>query len=161
MVTFADIDIEQPVDGVPYCVDKALTTSEVDLAEPVATLFNQALVATVLFTAGPGAVSPSYVVLQSSLDGGQTWWDAAWCQSSITTGTDVFVMAAGQPWALVTRQTRATGTAPGGSSAILGMLGGLIRFVGKTGTGAGGTSSSSSGPPPMAVSINFKQLGLR
>lgn len=161
MVTYANISVDTPPDGQPYCTNRALTTTETDLGAPQAVLYHHSLIATVFFQANPGAVSPTYVVLQSTVDGGQTWFDLAGVLWTGISGQALFLLSAGTPRESVAQeQTRTAGTAPGASFANQLPLGGQVRFVGKTGAGGGG-GSSSPGPDPLRVTINYKMEGLR
>lgn len=173
MVTQANITPNVASDGLPYAIAATMPTVEADLynsaripnAPPVPVLYDRALMAVVTFTAGPGAVGPSYVVLQVSVDGGKTWIDVSWCVWNGTSGTATFVLSAGSDGANSFQQTRSANTAPAASGFNTCALGGLFRFVGRTGPGSSASPSPgpspSPGVAPMAVTIWYKGLGLR
>lgn len=173
MVQTANITPNKAVDGLAYAVARTMPTVEGDLynsnlipnAPPVPALYDRALVATVTFVAGPGAVGPSYVVLQMSVDGGNTWVDVSWCVTNITSGSATFVLSAGSDGANSFAQTRQANTSPASSGFNQCALGGVFRFVGRTGPGSSASPSPgpspSPGVAPMSVSIWYKGLGLR
>jgi hypothetical protein len=128
----------------------------------VPVLYNQAVSAIVEFTAN-GATPPAYCIMQTDWSDG-VWADVAWCQTNITTGTATFALSSFTQGPGAFQQTRAAGTAPGGTgSNPVAALGGRIRFVGKTAAGASPSPSPSPSPsgPPMLVTIRLRQLGLR
>jgi hypothetical protein len=158
MPTYASTTLATLVDGNPYCTNRALTSQELDLGTPISVVYNSSIIAVVTFNLSGN--TSSYVVMQTSVDGGTTWVDMAWCVTT-SSGILIFVLSGGMDGANAFQNTRAAGTAPlsAGSNQI--PLGGLIRFVGK-GTGTSSSSSSSAGSlPPLGVSISYKTVGLR
>lgn len=177
MPKFANTTPNPVKDGVVYALNKVLTSLESDLYNggrndlpPVPTLYDRAVLASVTFNAGAGATGPAYVVLQTSVDGGQTWLDLAWCTWPGTQGATTFFLSAGSDGANVFQQVRPAGTAPGssGNQAATGAnqccLGGQLRFVGKAGvtpSSSPGPGQSSSASPGITVNIYYRALGLR
>jgi len=164
MVTYANIIPAAATDGLPYATSKALTGTEADLynqtippgVDPAPVLYDQAIlvVATMVIAGGP-ATNSSYLVLQTSVDGGTTWIDVAWCLlTSTSNGSNIFGLSAGSSGSNSFQQSRASGTAPSSNGSQQTPLGGIMRLVGKT-TLSGGSS------PSVTVTANFKLLGLR
>lgn len=169
-MTFANTNLPAASDGLPYCVGKTVPTTEADLFNqqtpnqpPVPLLYNQAVVATVVLTAAPGARGPTYVILQSSCDNGQTWFDVSWLQTAFTSGSQTFVLSGGTSGSNAFQQSRQANTAPGSSGYQQIPLGGIFRFVGKTGSASSASPSPSPSPgvAPMQATIYFRLLGLR
>ncbi len=171
MPNFANATLLPFKDGVAYALAKTVPSVEADLyngnlpnAPPLPVLYDQALLASVTFTAGSGAQGPTYVVLQTSVDNGASWIDVAWCQWAGTSGSATFVLSGGSSGGNSFQQTRQPGTAPGNGYNQT-PLGGLVRFVGRTGPGASASPSpgpsASPGVAAMAVTVYFRMLGLR
>lgn len=162
MTVYANITPAVSADGIPYATSFTLTGTEGDIynqtggVDPPQVIYNQAVLCVLsLVIAGSPDTNSSYIVLQTSLDGGTTWIDLAWCLLTETSnGTSIFVLSAGSSGANAFQQTRAAGTAPASNSSQQTPLGGLLRLVGKT-TLSGGTS------PTVKVTASIKQLGLR
>jgi hypothetical protein len=161
MTTFANINPAVAADGVPYALNFPLTGTEGDIfnqggSDPRPVIYNQATIVVVNMTiAGGPASNSSYVILQTSLDGGTTWVDLAWCLLTATAnGLNEFALSAGSSGSNSFQQTRAAGTAPASNGSQQTPLGGLLRLVGQA-TLSGGTA------PSVTVSANMKMLGLR
>jgi hypothetical protein len=161
MVVFAPTAPQPSVDGVAYCTSAPVPTAEADLGSPLPVLYGQAFSAIVELTAN-GATAPTWVVAQVDFGDG-VFVDAAWCQSSLVTGTATFVLSLFAQGPGAFQQTRAAGTPPGTGTNPLASLGGRIRFVGRTGAGASPSPSPSPSPsaPPMLATIRVRFLGLR
>lgn len=172
MPQYANINPTAAQDGIAYALAKTVPSVEGDLYNgnlpnfpPVPVLYDQAILAVVTFTAGPGATSPTYCLMQTSVDNGATWIDVAWCQWAGTSGTATFVLSGGVAGANAFQQTRKANTAPGSSGFNQVPLGGLVRFIGRTGAGSSASPSpgpsASPGVAAMAVTIYYRMLGLR
>jgi hypothetical protein len=162
MPVFAPTLPQPSLDGLAYCTAAVVPTTEGDLAAPVPTLYGQAASAVVELTAN-GATAPTYVIMQTDFGDG-VFVDVAWGQTSIVTGTATFVLSLFAQGPGAFQQTRAAGTAPGGTGTNpLAALGGRIRFVGQTGKAASPSPSPSPSPagPPMLATIRLRFLGLR
>ena len=159
--------------GVVYASNYLLPAAEADLSSilypeqtPPPTLYGCAVQASVQFSfAGNVSSNSAYVVLQTGWGDG-TWFDVAWCNISVITGTPLYYLASGRYGPNVFLQNRAVGTAPGPANSYnnTGILG-QIRFVGKASVGFA-TSSSSMSPipgvvPGVYVTVKYKLDGRR
>jgi len=151
---FASIALNTPKnDGMVYCTSVALPPTEGDLGAPIDVPYAQALLAQVNLAAqGSIGSQNGYVVVQQSLDG-TNWFDLAWFLTTMTTGTEVWMLSTNSQGANALKQTRAAGAAPGSTGSTTMMMGGLIRFIGKT--------SLPTGPNAVLATVLAKFLGLR
>jgi len=164
---FANAAMAQLLDGIIYSNLVPLTNQEVDLStqatpygfDPLPVKFGQAFHAGVLLTTqGSVPAETCYIVAQTGNDN-VNWIDLAWIVSTITTGSQYFVLTGGGFGNNALQQTRAVNTAPGSSGSNAIPLGGLLRFVGRTTLGS---SSSPSGTiAAVLATITCKILGLR
>ena len=160
-----------PTDGVLYANAVPLTTTEaslnggtgVETTDPIPVAYGQAIVATVRLSINGLIVgNNTYVVMQTDLGDG-IWVDVAWIVWTGTQGTPTFVMSAGGAGAMnnAFQQSRQSGQFPqpqaAGSNALV--LGGRVRFVGKT-TMVGGSSSVQGTTTAVSATIRYKVLGL-
>lgn len=165
MSSFANAQLNQPKDGWPYCLNVPLMNQEADLTtlafqfQPLPVSFGQSFMATVLLMAqGSVPAETCYVVAQTSNDN-SNWIDVAWLVSTITTGTQLWVLSGGGQLNNALQQTRQANTAPGSSGSNAIPLGGSLRFVGRTTLGS---SSSPSGTlAAILATINVKIMALR
>jgi len=154
-------------DGIPYCTNVPLTTTEAHLGDlikspdPIAVEYGQVIEAVVRFTVnGLLTGNLTYVVLQTDMGDGN-WIDVAWIVSTLSQGTATFVIAAGGLgiWNTVIQQSRTVGQPPtpqsNGSNAI--PLGGRVQFVGKA-TSTGGSSSVAGTTAQVLASITCKLM---
>lgn len=162
-VTYANVFNTTLTDGIIYAASKTLTTSEVSIfnqtsppgIDPVPVLYGQAVIGIgVLTVTGTPDTNSTYIVLQTSNDGGTTWFDLAWFLWTGVTGTATFELSGGAAGANSVQQSRASGTAPSSNGSNQTPLGGLFRFVGKK-VVTGGTA------PAVTISLRYKLLGLR
>jgi hypothetical protein len=162
--TYASTTPIATVDGIPYAKAAVLPagpTGEADIfngvqGDPIPIAWEAVITAFVklTYTGSPSGNTATYVVMQTSYDGGTTWVDVAWFKDTNTSGTNLYVMSGGIIANSSINNTRALGTSPAtnGSNAI--PLGGVVRFVGQT-TLTGGSS------PTAVVSLWYKLQGLR
>jgi hypothetical protein len=144
------------VDGVPYCTNVVMPTAaaDTDLGTPIGTSFAQALTAVVeLSVSGSPGTNSTYIICQGDWGDGN-FVDLSWALSTITSGSDNFVLSAGTAGANAVRQTRTPGTPPGSSGSVQLPLPGRIRFVGRSQL-TGGSS------PQVKATVLVKLLGLR
>lgn len=167
MPTFANVTPIAAVDGVLYANAVPLTSTEADLfnlvsgLDPIPVVYGQAVLAIVkLVVSGSPGQNSTYVVMQTDLGDG-VWVDVAWCKYTDTQLTQTFVLSAGGVGSInnAFQNSRASGSAPGSSGSNQMLLGGRIRFVGKT-TFTGGSSASSGGTIGVLATIRYKLLGL-
>jgi hypothetical protein len=153
-------------DGIDYSVSVPLTSNEADLfggvgaqgVDPVPVLWGQVILAIVqLKISGSIATDSCYIVMQTDFGDG-IWIDVAWIVSTLTTGTQTFVLCGGNNGAAnnAFQQTRAAGTAPGSNGSNAMPLGGRIRFVGKATTTGGSSSAAPGVAPGVQASISYK-----
>jgi hypothetical protein len=158
-VTYANTKPNALVDGLVYSAAKSLPATEADIfngpgLDPIPTIYNSAILAVVKFTISGGpATNSAYVTMQSSVDGGVTWFDIAGCLCTALSGSVTFAISCGSAGSLAVQQTRANGTAPSTSGANQLPLGGVVRFTGQQ-TLTGGTN------PAVKVDISYKLLPL-
>lgn len=171
MPTYANITAPSRADGIAYATAVPLTSTEADLyngqtlpntGDPVPVLFGQAIQAVVqLSVAGAPASNSTYVVMQTDLGDG-VWVDVAWCFWNGTQGSATFVLSGGVAGNNAFQQSRQAGAVPtpqaNGSNAMV--LGGRIRFVGRTAL-SGGSSYSVGGFAGVLATIRYKLLALR
>lgn len=158
---YANVIPPVATDGVPYAVNKTLTSSEADVGNqtgamaPPATLpYHRGILASVeLSVAGAPASNSTYVVMQTDL-GDNVWYDVAWCLWTGTTGSANFLLAGGAWSAGAFQQSRALGTAPASSGSNAVPIGTRVRFVGKAAL-TGGTS------PAVTATVTYHPSGLR
>lgn len=161
-MTFANASLTPTTDGIAYATAKALTGTEVDLANvtaldeptPVPLPYQAAVAADVVFTVtGTPDATSAYVVMQTDLGDG-VWFDVAWALATATSGTASYLLSAGVAGSNAFQQSRASGTAPSSSGSNQCVLGARIRFVGKV-TFTNGTS------PKATVTVKYKLVPLR
>lgn len=159
-----------PTDGIDYAVAVPLTSTEADLnggtevqvATPIPTTFGQAISAVIQLTVtGIITGNSTYVVMQMDMGDG-IWVDLNWCFWNGNQGSAVFVFSNGIAGANTIQQTRQSGQVPNpqASGANQLMLGGRIRFVGKT-VMIGGSSGVSGTPVQVSANISYRLLGPR
>jgi hypothetical protein len=94
--------------------------------------------------------------------GDGVWVDMNWVFWSGTQGTAIFVMSNGIAGANSFQQSRGAGAVPtpqaNGSNQMV--LGGRIRFVGKT-IMTGGSSGAPGVPAQVTATIRYRLLGMR
>lgn len=154
-------------DGIAYCTNVPLTTTEADLGDglltprPIATTFGAAIVAVVQLSINGNITGNStYVVMQMDLGDG-VWVDLNWAFWNSTTGSATFVFSNGVAGADTFQQSRNSGAVPNpqaNGSNQMG-LGGRIRFVGQTRM-TGGSSSAPGVTTAVSATIKYKLLGL-
>jgi hypothetical protein len=158
-------------DGVIYSSNVPITGTEADLwggsgvqvPDPIPVAYGAGLIAVVqLVINGHLTGNNTYVVMQADLGDG-VWVDLNWL---VWTGTDasvpvVFVFSNGVAGANSFQQSRIAGQSPNPqqSGANQMVLGGRIRFVGRT-TSVGGSSSLSGVATAVIANIRYKVLGL-
>ncbi len=170
---YASASILGQTDGVTYASSALMPGAEGDLyngtgidQSPPAVLYGLAVQASVQFTFQGNVGSDSaYVVMQTGFGDGN-WFDVAWCNTSVISGTPLYYLASGRYGPNVFQQSRTVGTAPGPANSYntTGVLG-QIRFVGKATVGFLTSSSSLSAVPGVIpgvyVTIRYKLEGHR
>lgn len=168
-MTTANIIPTAGSDGIPYAVNVPLTSTEADLnggtnvpTSPVQIEAGQSIIAIVqLSVTGIITGNTAYVVMQVDLGDG-VWADVCWCVWNGSQGSATFVMSNGIAGANVFQQSRQAGQPPNpqssGSNQM--MLGGRIRFVGKS-IFTGGSSSLFGTPTAVNATIRYRLLHLR
>lgn len=162
MPTYANATPIAVVDGLVYASSVPLTTTEADLGTAVPITFNEAVQAVVQLTvSGAPAGNSTYVVMQTDLGDG-VWIDVAWCMYTNTQAAGTFVLSGGIAGNNAFQQSRQANSPPtpqaSGSNAMV--LGGRLRFVGRTQL-TGGSSYSAGGFAGVRATITYKLLGLR
>lgn len=156
-----------PTDGVLYASAVPLTASEAVLGDAlvcpalIPTSFGAAIVAVVqLSINGFITANSTYVVMQIDLGDG-IWIDINWLFWNQVQGTAKFVFSNGVAGANTFQHTRNSGSVPtpqaSGSNQMV--LGGRIRFVGRT-VMNGGSSSAPGVSTQVSATITYKLLGL-
>lgn len=166
----ANIIPTAPTDGIAYAVAVPLTSTEADLwggtgvqvADPIPTTYGAALIAVVQLAAnGIITGNSTYIVMQMDMGDG-VWVDLNWLFWNQVQGSATFVFSNGVAGALTFQQSRNSGQVPNpqanGSNQMV--LGGRIRFVGKTVMTAG-SSSAPGVATQVTATIRYKLLGLR
>ena len=169
MATFANI-VPNPAltDGIPYATGVPLTSAEAALGDAVATpaliptAFNEAISAVIRLTInGLIVANTTYVVLQMDMGDG-VWVDLNWMVWTGSQGTATFVFSNGVAGANTFQQSRNSGQPPtpqaNGSNQMV--LGGRLRFVGKT-IATGGSSSAAGTTSGVSVTITYRLQPLR
>lgn len=166
MALTVNITPPAPTDGVLYANAVPLVSTEADLfggagaqyVDPVPALWGQTVVAVVQLTiSGSIATDAAYVVMQTDMGDG-VWIDVAWIVSTLTVGTQTFVLCGGNLGAAnnAFQQTRAAGSSPGSNGSNAMPLGGRIRFVGKATTTGGSSSAAPGVAPGVQATIRYK-----
>jgi len=156
-------------DGVLYANAVPLTSTEADLyggtgtqsPDPIPTAFGAAIIAVIQLTINGFITGNStYIVLQQDMGDG-VWVDLNWLFWGQVQGTATFVFSNGVAGANTFQSSRNAGQVPqpqaSGSNQMV--LGGRLRFVGKTVM----TSGSSSAPgvaTQVTATIRYKVLPL-
>lgn len=154
------------VDGVLHASVTPLTSTEATLGntgtpDPIPVIEGQEIFAVVKLTVNGIVNSQStYVVLQTDLNGDGNWIDVAWIvDNTLLQGSKTFVLTGGGRGLMnnAFQQSRQAGQAPqpqaNGSNAVI--VGGRVRFVGKTLLG-GGSSIAAGQTGIVAASITYK-----
>jgi hypothetical protein len=161
-MTFANAAALGATDGFLYCQAAPVPGLESDLGSPLSIPYGQAVAASVELSAvGALSSNQTYIVLQTSVGG--AWYDVAWATFSALVGSFNCLLTGGAPVGAAVPQSRAAGSPPAGNGANQCVLGGAIRFVGKSSLGTG-SSSSSGGPgaaPQVLCTVRLHVVGLR
>lgn len=165
MPTYANITPTPKVDGIVYASAVPLTSTEADLyngtaldgQDPIQVAYGQCIQAVVQLTvSGAPQQNNTYVVMQTDLGDG-VWIDVAWCVYVNNQAPGLFVFSAGNPSNNALSQTRQAGSTPTPQTATVNamILGGRVRFVGKT-TLAGGSSYVQGAFAGVRATITYK-----
>lgn len=164
----ANIIPTAPTDGVVYANAVPLTANEAVLGDGaytpvlIPTSFGAAIVAVVrLSISGFITANSTYVVMQMDVGDG-VWIDINWLFWNQVQGTATFVFSNGVAGANTLQQTRNSGQVPNpqasGSNQMV--LGGRIRFVGRS-SPSGGSSAAAGVTTQVTATITYKMLGLQ
>ena len=152
------------VPNTAYCINRVVPAAEGDLSDsnnqsgdPISMPFQVGFSASVeLSISGNPASNVTYVVAQTDFGDG-VWYDVCGCRWTGASGTANFFLSGGVSGANVLQQTRTSGQDPGANFSNQIVLGGRLRFVGKSvltsqaaqGASSSSSSSSSAGPGPV------------
>lgn len=172
MTTFANIVPAGSTDGIPYCTNVPLTTTEAELGDglkspaPFGVEYGDVIAATVQLSINGYIVSQqSYVVMQTDMGDG-VWIDLAWTSWTGNQGTVIALLGGSGIRAInsFTIQTRQPGqfpSPPGASGGIgSGPMGGRVRFVGQA-IALGGSSSLAGTAANVLATIKYKKFTYR
>ncbi len=150
--------------GVPYSNAVPLTSTEADLGDsknapdPIAIDFGQVIVAVVVLSINGIVIGNNcYVVMQTDMGDG-VWVDVAWCVSTFSQSSVIFVLSGGGMASVNNsfQQTRQPGAFPASNGSNILPLGGRVRFVGKSSFVGGSSSSPGTGPTAVSATIKYR-----
>lgn len=155
------------VDGVLHASSSPLTSTEATLGntgtpDPIPIIEGQEILAIGVLTVNGKVISQNtYIMMQTDLNGDGNWIDVAWFfDNTLLQGSKTFVLTGGGRGLMNNSfvQSRQVGSAPAtqasGSNAVI--VGGRVRFTGKTLIGGGGSSVSAGLSNLLTCNITYK-----
>lgn len=155
------------VDGVLHANATPLTSTEATLGntgtpDPISVIEGQEVMAIGKLQVNGILISQNtYIVMQTDLNGDGNWIDVAWfVDKTLLQGSRTFVLTGGGRGLMnnAFAQSRQSGQFPepqaSGSNAVI--VGGRVRFVGKTLIGGGGSSVSAGQTALVTVNLTYK-----
>lgn len=165
MPTYANIDMRPRFDGIVYASSVPMTSTEADLwngsgPHPIPIDIGEAMQAVVqLIQQGGMTGQNSYVIMQTDLGDG-VWIDVAGIVYTNVNVPGTFLLSGGIAGNNAFQQSRQVGGFPAANFSNAMVMGGRVRFVGKT-TLTGGSSAAAGVTAGMLATVTYKKLTFR